>query len=192
MSAWSNGIGHFKTITHHKMVVMRHCFKVGLYKQGLLHDLSKYSPAEFKTGIAYYQGTRSPNTAERDDKGYSPAWLHHKGRNKHHYEYWMDVKGNGNATLEGKPMPTRYVIEMFCDRVAASKVYQGEAYTDASALEYFRLEHSIGNILMDPATRRLLEQLLIHLANEGEEETFKRIKNELVRPRYVYSKRTVY
>ena len=46
---------HFKTITHHKILVMQGCFKVGLYGQGLLHDMSKYSPAEFLVGARYYQ-----------------------------------------------------------------------------------------------------------------------------------------
>ena len=46
-----NAWHHFLTITHHKLLVMRYCFRVGLYKQGLLHDLSKYSPTEFITGI---------------------------------------------------------------------------------------------------------------------------------------------
>ena len=71
---------HLKTINHHKWLVMKHCFKAGLYKQGLLHDMSKYSPTEFWAGVKYYQGTRSPNDAEREDKGVSYAWLHHKGR----------------------------------------------------------------------------------------------------------------
>ena len=84
--AWA----HFKTITYHKYLVMQGCFKVGLYKQGLLHDLSKYSPTEFLVGARYYQGDRSPNNAEREEIGYSSSWLHHKGRNKHHYEYWID------------------------------------------------------------------------------------------------------
>lgn len=79
-----NAAGHFCTITKHKLMVMGNCFRVGLYRQGLLHDLSKYSWEEFKTGVKYYQGTRSPNAAEKDDVGYSAAWLHHKGRNKHH------------------------------------------------------------------------------------------------------------
>ena len=87
MKAWQ----HFKTITHHKMVVMQGCFRVGLYWQGLAHDMSKYSPTEFLMGIRYYQGTRSPNAAEREEKGYSEAWMHHKGRNRHHWEYWNDM-----------------------------------------------------------------------------------------------------
>ena len=85
-----NAVGHFKTITKHKLLVMRLCFSEGLYKQGLLHDLSKYSFTEFKTGIKYYRGYKSPNGVERILTGTSPAWLHHKGRNKHHFEYWCD------------------------------------------------------------------------------------------------------
>lgn len=83
-----NFFGHLSTINHHKWLVMQHCFKVGLYRQGLLHDLSKYSPVEFLAGVKYYQGFESPNNAERRAIGYSRAWLHHKGRNKHHLEYW--------------------------------------------------------------------------------------------------------
>ena len=83
-------IRHFITITHHKILVMQGCFRIGLYKQGLLHDMSKYSPTEFLVGCRYYKGYMSPNNAERADRGYSSAWLHHKGRNKHHLEYWID------------------------------------------------------------------------------------------------------
>ena len=81
---------HFKTITRHKLLVMHYCFRAGMYKQGLLHDLSKYAPVEFLVGCKYYQGDRSPNNAEREDTGISKSWLHHKGRNKHHFEYWVD------------------------------------------------------------------------------------------------------
>ena len=79
---------HFCTITRHRWKVCSHCFRVGLYWRGLTHDLSKYSPTEFWTGAKYYQGTRSPNSYERELYGYSAAWMHHKGRNRHHYEYW--------------------------------------------------------------------------------------------------------
>ena len=105
---------------------MKGCFAVGLYKQGLTHDLSKYSPTEFLVGARYFQGDRSPNNAEREEKGYSSAWLHHKGRNRHHYEYWVDYSikevPGGIAPIE---MPVKYVAEMLMDRIAASKVYKG-------------------------------------------------------------------
>ena len=128
-----NALRHFGTITKHKLLVMKACFQVGLYRQGLLHDLSKYGWTEFRVGCRYYQGTRSPNNAEREEKGYSSAWLHHKGRNKHHYEYWIDY-GTHGAVLEGMKMPVNYVVEMFLDRIAASKVYRGAAYTDRCLL----------------------------------------------------------
>ena len=86
-----NFFGHLSTINEHRFLVMKHCFRVGLYKQGLTHDLSKYSPTEFIPGVKYFQGDRSPNNAQREHEGYSSAWLHHKGRNKHHFEYWTDV-----------------------------------------------------------------------------------------------------
>ena len=58
--------------------------------RGLLHDLSKYSPAEFIPSAKNFVGTRSPNEIEREKQGFSYAWMHHKGRNRHHFEYWTD------------------------------------------------------------------------------------------------------
>lgn len=169
---------HFCTITRHKLLVMKECFQVGLYKQGLLHDLSKYSWSEFSVGCKYYQGTRSPNNAEREAKGYSSAWLHHKGRNKHHYEYWIDY-GTHGAVLEGMKMPVNYVVEMFLDRIAASKVYRGDAYTDWDPLDYFL--GGKGQYLMHEETEALLETLLVMLAEKGEANTFSYIRQEVLK-----------
>ena len=160
---------------------MKYCFKVGLYKQGLLHDLSKYSPSEFILGVKYYQGTRSPNAAEREKKGYSAAWLHHKGRNKHHYEYWLDYSPNAEVGLQGNRMPVRYVVEMFIDRMAACKTYYGDDYRNDSPLNYFLKNQ--GHYTMHEDTMELLEKLLTMLANEGEESTLRYIKKELLKKR---------
>ena len=168
-----NAWHHFLTITHHKLVVMEGCFKVGLFKQGLLHDLSKYSWEEFATGVKYYQGNRSPNAAEKEEKGYSAAWLHHKGRNKHHLEYWIDYSTTKTG-LTGMKIPLRYVCEMVCDRVAASQIYLGDKYTDASAWEYY--QRSKDHYLMHPETRALLEKLLCMVRDLGRERTFAYIK----------------
>ena len=159
---------------------MKSCFKLGLIKQGLLHDLSKYSPTEFLMGVKYYQGDRSPNNAEREDKGYTIAWLHHKGRNKHHLEYWLDYGLNGEGIV-GMPMPTKYVVEMFCDRVAASKNYNRGKYHDGMPLEYYQKGKAA--TLLHPDTRELLERLLTMLAEEGEEQTFSYIKREVLKKR---------
>lgn len=176
MNAWK----HFKTITHHKYLVMRGCFKVGLYKQGILHDMSKYSPSEFWVGIKYYQGNRSPNNAEREAIGYSSAWLHHKGRNKHHYEYWIDYSIKEiSGGMTPAPMPNKYIVEMLMDRIAACKVYNGKKYTNASPWEYYSVGKEKAPI--HPETKAALEKLLYMLAKNGEEATFAYIKKELLR-----------
>ena len=178
MSLWNNFWGHLGTILHHKKLVRRLCFKAGLYKQGIMHDWSKYHPVEFFAGVKYYQdGKRSPNFAEKKDHGYSSAWLHHKGRNKHHYEYWIDYPENPREGLSGMPMPTRYVLEMFCDRVAASKNYNRDTYTDAFPLKYYN-DHSDFYVI-HPESRELLEKLLDMLASQGEEKTFEYIRKEI-------------
>ena len=173
----NNAVCHFRTITKHKWLVMRSCFAVGLYRQGLLHDLSKYSLEEFLTGVRYYQGNRSPNAAEKEVKGYSGAWLHHKGRNKHHFEYWIDFAPDKSRGLIGNEMPLRYLVEMVMDRIAASKVYKGADYTDASPWEYYARGRD--SLVMHPKTRRQLEILLRLLRDKGEARTFACIRRLL-------------
>ncbi len=174
-----NPIGHLKTITRHKKLVRRGCFEVGLYYQGMMHDLSKYNPIEFIPGCLYYAGTQSPNNVERQKNGVSRAWLHHKGRNKHHFEYWIDYTLKTGHPIEGNKMPVEYVVEMYIDRVAASKVYQKDKYTDASALEYFK--NGKKRYMMHPDTQALLEMLLTYLADNGEEATNAYIRKEILR-----------
>ena len=145
--------------------------------QGLRHDLSKYTPTEFIPGAKYYTGTRSPNEGERELFGYSLAWIHHKGRNKHHFEYWTDYSPVSKV-VEPVKMPVRYVAEMFCDRVAAGKIYNGDKYTDDSPIEYFM--RAKGRRVIHPETSELLEMLLTMLAEKGEDYTFKYLK-ELVK-----------
>ena len=169
----SHPVKHFITITKHRHLVMKHCFKAGIPFQGLTHDLSKYSPTEFILGAKYYLGTKSPNEAERNDKGYSSAWLHHKGRNRHHYEYWMDYNVQ-TKRMEPVEMPMKYFKEMFCDRVAASKIYQGKSYTNAHPLEYF--SRAKDRIIIHPKTAALLEKCLTMLKEKGERETFEYIR----------------
>lgn len=170
-------IGHFRTITKHRHTVIKYCFKCGIGFQGLFHDLSKYSPTEFFAGARYYLGTKSPNEAQRKKNGYSAAWMHHKGRNRHHFEYWTDIN---TETKKYAPveMPLNYFVEMFCDRIAASKVYYKEKYTDSTALDYFN--HSQTSADMHPATYEKMRLLLEMLAEKGEEETIRYVR-ELVK-----------
>ena len=167
-------IKHFCTITKHKIAVAKLCFKVGIPIRGLLHDLSKYSWTEFIMGAKFYLGTKSPTEAERATIGYSKAWMHHKGRNKHHFEYWVDYNPATKMPTSVE-MPLKYVKEMFCDRIAASKVYLGKAYTNNQPIEYFLRGNAKKN--MHPNTAKILEKWLTMLQESGEEKTFKYIRS---------------
>lgn len=169
----SHPIKHFITITKHRHLVMKLCFKMGLYKQGLLHDLSKYSYTEFSNSAKYYVGTYSPTISERKEKGYSDVWMHHKGRNKHHYEYWFDFSNVEKKYVPIK-IPIQYVKEMICDRIAASKVYLKDQYTKSSALEYFNRTYDRHE--MHPDTSALLKSWLELVSEKGENEAIKIIK----------------
>lgn len=172
----SHFIKHFITITKHRHKVIIHCAKAGILWQGLRHDLSKYSPTEFLVGAKYYQGTRSPNEGEREAYGYSKAWMHHKGRNKHHFEYWTDYNPK-TKNVEPVKMPVNYVIEMFCDRVAASKIYLKDQYEAAYPLKYFLNAKDRRKIHSE--TSACLETLLVMLKEQGEEKTFRYIRKVL-------------
>ena len=136
--------GHLRTVNRHRAMVRKLCFKCGLYWQGLTHDLSKYSPVEFWNGVKFYTGTKSPHYGEREVYGYSKAWLNHKGRNKHHGEYWQDIRPNG--LTEPIPMPTKYFIEMlshkdenqFHERTHAAIVYWLEIVAAKGSEEAFK------------------------------------------------------
>ena len=151
------------TVMKHRAKVRKLCFKFGLYWQGLTHDLSKYSHTEFFNGVKFYTGTKSPHVGERIAYGYSKAWLHHKGRNKHHAEYWCDIRPNGKT--EPIDMPREYFIEMICDRVAAAMIYLGDKYTDSSPLEYY-LSHKDENQFSEN-TRNKLEFALMYISEYG-------------------------
>lgn len=169
-------LSHLRTINKHRRKVRKFCFKCGLYKQGLLHDLSKYSFCEFYNGVKYFSGKYSPHFNERQEKGYSQAWLHHKGRNKHHSEYWQD---QDKITKEYVPikMPDRYVGELICDRIAASMIYNKKNYTTNMPLDYFLNERN--RVIMHEDTKELVYKLLLMYQEKGQKETFKYIKKNL-------------
>ena len=135
----NKALSHLHTINEHKLKVTWLCFRCHLYKQGLLHDLSKYSYIELKTGFHYYQGFRSPIDAEKEEKGYSLGWLHHKGRNKHHWEYWVDWdSSNGEYILSD--IPEKYLKEMYADMIGASKAYNKGKFDKKEPFNYFNVK----------------------------------------------------
>ena len=169
---------HLRTVHRHRALVRKYCFRLGLYWQGLTHDLSKYALVEFFAGVKYFQGDHSPNDAQRKAHGYSASWLHHKGRNRHHFEYWTDY-GTGGEGIVGVEMPPKYVAEMFCDRLAASKVYRGKDFDPGDPYKFY-LRGKDRRLLIHPATAALLETMLVTLRDQGEDAAFDYIRREIL------------
>lgn len=149
-----NVIKHFGLITHHKWVVFKLCCKIGEPWRGLVHDMSKYFPTEFIESSKYYTGKHSPISEAKRENGYSKAWLHHKGRNKHHSEYWIDE----NAPDKMPIIPYKYAAEMVCDKLAAGMVYQGKNFTKEYELEYWLKEKE--KMKINPKTEKFVTEVL--------------------------------
>lgn len=169
MNRMGRFFGHLRTVARHRHQVLRNCIRAGIPLQGLVHDLSKFSPTEFWQGVRYFDGTHSPTEDERREQGYSVAWMHHKGRNRHHWEYWTDYSPEQGRYLS-MPMPRRYLAEMVCDRIAASKIYKGAAYEDSCPITY--LQRGRMRTSMHPQTVEELTHFLTLLRDEGETAMF--------------------
>lgn len=156
-----NIVGHFMVITRHKWVVFKLCCKVGQPWRGLVHDLSKYSPTEFWEGVKYFNGKHSPITDAKKDKGYSQAWLHHKGRNKHHTDYWVDLSAPDKTPI----IPYQYVVEMLCDKLAAGMVYKGKDWTKEYELDYWLNERD--KTLVNDQVEALITEFLTQVSKDG-------------------------
>lgn len=177
-------LGHLKTVLRHKWYVFRECAACGLVWQGLTHDLSKFSPTEFFSSVKYYQGHRSPIDAEKEDIGYSEAWLHHKGRNKHHWEYWTDFDFTKNGELFAAKIPYKYVVEMICDYIGASKAYSKDKWTQDMPKKYFDgVKHKR---LYHPETLALIETFLLYLDTFGPDRFHKLAKSKMMRKSYEF------
>lgn len=158
-----NVFKHLKTITTHKVYVCKYCFKAGLYLQGITHDMLKFSPTEFWESVMYYQGTRSPIDACKEENGLSMAWLHHKGRNKHHYEYWQDNFDRGTTHLV---MPFRYALEMVCDYLGAGNAYSKRDFSLAGELEWWENKKKNG-VAMSSEILSFVDIMMKTMADEN-------------------------
>lgn len=163
MSKFKNLMDHLRLVHTHRKYVRQMCFKMGIPIQGLLHDLSKYSLKELSI-CKYYNGKQSPHEVARKEIGYSPSWMAHKAKNKHHWEYWTD--NDSDANFYAVKMPYKYVIESFCDMVGASKAYLKENFKKTSPKEYF--DRQKDKRLYHPQTKELLEELFEAYAFGGE------------------------
>ena len=150
---------HLRKIQTHRKWVRHYCFGIGLYKQGLFHDLSKYSPTEFWESVKYYQGTSSPIDASKAENGYSMAWFHHRGRNYHHYEMWQDDFDHGGTPIL---MPYKYFAEMICDYLAAGRAYMGKNFTFTSENEWWNKKRANG-LAMPENQMKMIDNIFIKL-----------------------------
>ena len=163
---------HFKTICKHKYYVGKYCFIAGIPLRGILHDLSKFSPTEFIESVKYYQGTRSPIDACKEVNGYSKAWLHHKGRNRHHYEYFIDNLDNGGTALQ---MPFKDAVELVCDYLGAGNAYMGNNFSYEAEYNWW-LNKKNKPLFMHNQTKQFIEICLHRLKNNP--DNYKNILNK--------------
>lgn len=155
---------HFCLVNKHRWYVFRLSIKAGIPWRGLLHDLSKYSPTEFFESVKYYNGKRSPLHVCREDKGYSLSWLHHKGRNKHHFEYWEDISKTQRFPVF---LPYQYIVEAVCDKIAAGMVYNGKDWNQKEPFEYWTNIEKPGPVLKHPASIEFMDSVLKKIADDG-------------------------
>lgn len=160
MNSFQKFFGHLRTVNKHRRYVRKYCFMARLYWQGLTHDLSKYFPVEFWESVKYYQGNRSPIDACKEDNGFSNAWQHHRGRNKHHREAWTDYYDKGTACV---PMPYKYAAEMLCDYLGAGQAYMGAAFSYIAELNWWNAQLE-KNICIHPQTAKFITLVLTELA----------------------------
>lgn len=152
---------HFKLVCKHKYYVFLAACEAGIPIRGFFHDMSKFSPIEFFNSAKYYTGDRSPIDNEKDEKGYSYAWLHHRGRNPHHWEYWIDNLSSGGEALK---IPYKFVKEMICDWIGAGKAYMGNKWTRESTLEFFETKINNENMILHPVTKHFCYDMLCAFA----------------------------
>lgn len=166
MNLLQKTIKHFCLVSKHKWEVFKLCTRVGIPMRGLLHDLSKFSWTEFSESVKYYNGNHSPITECKKDKGYSEAWLHHKGRNKHHPEYWVDYTMQDNLPI----IPYKYVAEMLCDKMAAGITYQGKKWTKEYELSYWEKEKLTHPV--HPKIKELITECFTEVSKNGIEKVY--------------------
>lgn len=151
---WHKCLGHWKTIRTHRKWVKYYCRLAGIRWRGWKHDLSKYSPTEFLESARYWTGTSSPINEAKKQQGYSRAWLHHRGRNSHHWAYWADNFSEGMIIY---PMPRDDFVEMVCDFLAAGRAYSGEYFTYSSERAWWLKDREHGNSGMNPKNKLMLD-----------------------------------
>ena len=62
--------GHFKTITKHKLMVMKYCFKIGLYRQGMLMICQSIHGQNFQQDVNIIRETAVQTMRREKQQGF--------------------------------------------------------------------------------------------------------------------------
>lgn len=160
--------GHLKTIHTHRKWVRHYCFLAGIPWRGLTHDLSKYSPVEFWESVKFWCSTRSPIEIAKENQGYSLAWLHHRGHNRHHWEYWYDdFEKGGIARL----IPKKDFTELVCDYLGAAHAYEKQGFSFAHELHWWKTKRD--KVKMNKLNIKMLDMIFSSFAEmEMQDEVY--------------------
>lgn len=161
-----------KTVIIHKHYVFIGCCKLGIPWQGIIHDISKFTPIELSTS-KYWTGKASPIPEEKARKGYSLGWTHHKNHNKHHWEYWTDFRQRTPICV---PMPPKYLLEAFADWYGASRGYNKGKF-DINIFKSFVIREFETKKMFFPKTKEIVESVIYKV--NSEEEYFELVKKKI-------------
>lgn len=148
----SASLTHFVGVLRHKLYVFQAGREIGAPLWRLLvHDLSKFHPAEFPAYRDFYiaPGRRTKNRSFSERLfAFKRAWRRHYAVNPHHWEHWANL----GSDIEPQPMPRAYVLEMVADWMGVGRS-KGN-----TAAAYYRAHYD--KIELHPETRRQVNELL--------------------------------
>jgi hypothetical protein len=153
-------IQYFSYVVRHRRYVRKACFSMGLYYQGIVHDLSKFRLSEAKRYMRWF--SLSNKSIEKE---FNMAWNHHIKRNKHHRQYRVLIEDSG--AIKPIQMPKRYVEEMLCDwwgvgRAFAKTKEELMRYDYCPRSEVYNWYHkNKDNMKLHEKTRRHVEIFLL-------------------------------
>jgi len=161
--------GHLGTVLKHKYWVFHYARKLGIGWRGFVHDMSKFSPTEFWESVRYWNGKSSPIPVCKVDKGYSLAWQHHKGRNTHHYEYWIDRLDEGGVPIK---VPFEDMLELIADWLGAGRAYLGKNFTLKGEFLWFVNKVNVENPKIHLTTQKFIGDFLSKFAEDPRNLTY--------------------
>ena len=113
----------------------------------LQHDMSKYQGDEFYGYCNHWY----PCEGYTDDSSYDEAWMLHKHRNPHHWQYWVTLHDDGS--VYPLDMNFKSVCNMLCD-------WSSFQYTEdgGTAKDWYESEGS--SMILSDNTRATVERIL--------------------------------